>query len=1132
MGQLSAQCSYNMTHNTIVNLQADGCCGSANFYDSGGPSGNYGNSENRVMRFVSGGGQRIQVVFTSFSTESCCDYLEIYDGSGTNAPLVGIYRGTTLPPAFVSLSDTITFRFVSDGGVVSSGWTATLQCVSTNIPQRYPLGSGSPTIALANCTAGLVFTDDGGTEGPYSPLVDDTVTFQPPSGQYACIAFPWQLFLHDGDTLWIGEGSLSPTTLLGVFTRLGSLGNTRGDTLVAAMAGTPLIVRFKSDGANQAQGWQAFVWCTNTPPPSVTYMGSGLRTVLCQPGRSFRFYDSGGPAANYGHNENRTLRFIAPGGARLQITFSTFSTENGPDYLEIYDGSGSSAPLVGRYVGNVVPPALTTLSDTLTMRFISDGNVSAAGWSATIQCLSNPLPPRYALTPGSPSYALDCVSGLVFTDNGGTEGNYDPLVDDTVTFRPGSGQYAVIAFPYQLSLASGDSLWIWEGTATPANLLALYTVGSSRGDTVVGITPGTSLLVRFKSDATNQAAGWQAYVYCTPNPPPSVTYLGAGLRSIVCSPNRVYRFYDSGSPGLIGDGGRSGYGNYANNEDRTITFRSQGGTQRIQLQFTSFQLENGPDYIDLYDGLTTTSPHIGRFTGTNLPPVIESLGDALTIRFRSDGTVNYGGWTATITCTGEPTPPTYTLSTPAGNASVCSALFYDDGGPDANYTHPQDRTFTFCPNAPDRVLVVRFPYQLQLANGDTLWVWEGPSSNPQQSLIAIYVRNNRSDRLSASAPGLCLTFRLKATGSAPGWQGAISCETAPQPFITWMGEGMRRTCHLLFYDSGGPNAPYSNNENRTLLLLVPSGAAGCGGLRIDFSSFSTESCCDRLRIYNGGNTGATLWNLGGNTASPNPVIGSADSMLIHFSSDGSGLSPGWIATITCTQSPSVSVSPAGPLTICPEGIVTLTATGAASYVWNTGATGATLVVSQPGTYYAIGTSPTGCQAVSNLVQVSQHPPVDTAVQLIGTTLSPVTVRPTYTYRWINCANPATVLHTGSSFTPSTAGWYAMISQDNTTNCQDTSNCRFVDVSTSATLPMDEGSFIQLYPNPASEGTAWLSAKENIVRIELSDLAGRMLQKQEGYANRWRLESCGTGTYIVRVGLESGVTAVLRWHVVR
>ncbi|MCS7298326.1 MAG: hypothetical protein NZ611_08975, partial [Bacteroidia bacterium] len=197
--------------------------------------------------------------------------------------------------------------------------------------------------------------------------------------------------------------------------------------------------------------------------------------------------------------------------------------------------------------------------------------------------------------------------------------------------------------------------------------------------------------------------------------------------------------------------------------------------------------------------------------------------------------------------------------------------------------------------------------------------------------------------------------------------------------------------------------------------------------------------------------------------------------------------------------------PAGPLTICPEGIVTLTATGAASYVWNTGATGATLVVSQPGTYYAIGTSPTGCQAVSNLVQVSQHPPVDTAVQLIGTTLSPVTVRPTYTYRWINCANPATVLHTGSSFTPSTAGWYAMISQDNTTNCQDTSNCRFVDVSTSATLPMDEGSFIQLYPNPASEGTAWLSAKENIVRIELSDLAGRMLQKQESYANRWRLE---------------------------
>ncbi|MEN2993434.1 MAG: CUB domain-containing protein, partial [Bacteroidia bacterium] len=879
--RLSAQCAYNMTHNATINLQSSGCCGSANFYDSGGPSGNYSNSENRVMRFVSGAGQRIRVVFTSFSTESCCDYLEIYDGSGTNAPLVGVYRGTTLPPAFVSLSDTITFRFVSDGSNVSSGWAATLQCVSADIPQRYTLGAGSPTISLTNCAAGVVFTDDGGTEGPYSPLVDDTVTFQPPSGQYACLAFPWQLFLHDGDTLWVWEGSISSGTLLGVFTRLGSLGNSRGDTLVAATAGTPLIVRFKSDGTNQAQGWQAFVWCANTPPPSVTYLGGGLRTVICQPGRRFHLYDSGGPTGNYGLNENRLIRFIAPGGARLQVTFSSLSIENGPDYVEIYDGSGTSAPLVGRYTGSTIPPALITLSDTLTIRFASDWSGTAAGWAATIQCISSPILHRYALTSGSPSYALDCPTGLVLTDDGGTEGSYSPLVDDTVTFQPGAGQYAIIAFPYQLNLASGDSLWVWEETMTPATLLALYTAGSSRGDTLVAITPGASLIVRFKSDATNQAAGWQAHVYCTSNPPPSVTYLGAGLRSIVCSPNRIYRFYDSGSPGLIGDGGRSNYGTYANNEDRILTFRSQGGAQRIRLQFTSFQVENGPDYMDIYDGLTITSPLVGRFTGANLPPVIESLGDALTIRFRSDGTTNQAGWAATVSCTGAPTPPTYTLSSATGSASVCSALFYDDGGPEASYTNPQDRLFTFCPDAPNKVLVVRFPYQLQLANGDTLWVWEGPSNNPQQTLIAIYVRNNRGDQLSASAPGLCLTFRLKATGTAPGWQGAISCETAPQPFITWMGEGLRRTCNLLFYDSGGPNAPYGNAENRSLLLLVPAGAAGCGGLRINFSSFSTETCCDRLRIYNGGNTSAPSWNLGGSSASPNPVITSADSALIN-----------------------------------------------------------------------------------------------------------------------------------------------------------------------------------------------------------------------------------------------------------
>ncbi|MCX7607154.1 MAG: hypothetical protein N2170_07830, partial [Bacteroidia bacterium] len=99
---------------------------------------------------------------------------------------------------------------MSDGSSVSSGWAAVLQCVSSPLPQRYALSGGSLSLPI-DCSQGFVFTDDGGTEGPYSPLVDDTVTFQPPVGSYAVVAFPYQLHLAAGDTLWVWESTISPT---------------------------------------------------------------------------------------------------------------------------------------------------------------------------------------------------------------------------------------------------------------------------------------------------------------------------------------------------------------------------------------------------------------------------------------------------------------------------------------------------------------------------------------------------------------------------------------------------------------------------------------------------------------------------------------------------------------------------------------------------------------------------------------------------------------------------------------------------------------------------------------------------------------------------------------------------------
>jgi PKD repeat protein len=108
---------------------------------------------------------------------------------------------------------------------------------------------------------------------------------------------------------------------------------------------------------------------------------------------SGKFYDSGGQAANYGNGQNLVMTF-APDGPdkRISIEFTEFNVEDDPtcdyDYLRIYDGPGTTYPLLGEYCGTDSPGTVnaTNESGALTFFFHSDGNVTAQGWEADIQC--------------------------------------------------------------------------------------------------------------------------------------------------------------------------------------------------------------------------------------------------------------------------------------------------------------------------------------------------------------------------------------------------------------------------------------------------------------------------------------------------------------------------------------------------------------------------------------------------------------------------------------------------------------------------------------------------------------------------------------------------------------------------
>ena len=104
---LAAQ-NYNITNSTVST-----CTG--NFLESGGNSGGYGNSQNLVMTFcASTSGECLRVNFSSFDIESGFDFLTVYNGATTGAPVIGVYTGTTIPASFTSTTGCLTFEFTSD----------------------------------------------------------------------------------------------------------------------------------------------------------------------------------------------------------------------------------------------------------------------------------------------------------------------------------------------------------------------------------------------------------------------------------------------------------------------------------------------------------------------------------------------------------------------------------------------------------------------------------------------------------------------------------------------------------------------------------------------------------------------------------------------------------------------------------------------------------------------------------------------------------------------------------------------------------------------------------------------------------------------------------------------------------
>ncbi len=96
----------------------------------------------------------------------------------------------------------------------------------------------------------------------------------------------------------------------------------------------------------------------------------------------------GDPPMTYDHNENYTFSICIPGASEIELEFESFCTEppfNGTyfDYMRFYDGPDTLSPQIGGiFADTLLPTGIIATSGCLTVNFISDANVTCAGWRA------------------------------------------------------------------------------------------------------------------------------------------------------------------------------------------------------------------------------------------------------------------------------------------------------------------------------------------------------------------------------------------------------------------------------------------------------------------------------------------------------------------------------------------------------------------------------------------------------------------------------------------------------------------------------------------------------------------------------------------------------------------------------
>ncbi|MBO7134604.1 MAG: HYR domain-containing protein [Bacteroidales bacterium] len=561
------------------------------------------------------------------------------------------------------------------------------------------------------------------------------------------------------------------------------------------------------------------------------------------------FYDQGGDANNYSGTWTYWYSFYCDPGSQIVVTFEgNFgvgpATGNGSGsgnnhYLNIYDGeisiSGSTITGSGEWVEHLygtTRPTGTFTSTTGRVTFVhrSSSNTKYRGWKAKVSvACPDMLPSRY----------LNCQESSEFTDG---FGDYAANSNFTKTYSTIDGANIRVNFT-SFNLGTGDYLeaynYVYNPSTDDYDAVLIDTYDASNPPSVI-TSSGNSMYFHFVSDDDgSEGAGWMA----------RATSVGCFIKwpDITVNCLTTVDFSD-------------GVAHYANNLSYYQTFVSQNYA-RIQIGFSAFDMTDD-DFIEIHDGSTISSPLVGRYTGTTLPPSVTSTGNTLTVAVYSNEAGNGAGWDATVSAID-------CMATLPGEAVPC--------GTSVDFTAEEGKTLdqeyytkTFSSTEP---LTIHFS-SFNIGADDHFYIYDG--SDASSTPVATYAAGDSPADFTSTGHSLTIKFDNNLTGIEAEWTATVTsaaCSGVSFNFVPQAGVATygSEICGQMIYDDGGPDGQYSNNCGSTGgtidyssgYAVIDLGDANRNKIVRISGKYTFDWAHDYITIFDGAGTdGEVLWGGG------------------------------------------------------------------------------------------------------------------------------------------------------------------------------------------------------------------------------------------------------------------------------